>query len=552
MSDWKSRAIPVPQEEGSDWKSRATPVEQPNLPSKNAEAAVEGFGQQATMGYLPQLQAAVGGLIPNPSAKLDQQLQEQGFKISQPEDSYVNRRDQMIARGEQLQEKAPGAYLGGQVAGAIAGSAPTGAALGKVAPALLAPSAGVFGSAVKAAAGGALQGAAANPGDIKGQVQPLQISDRAQQALSGAAMGGLTGGALATTKKGADFIKNLPDTLKNYAELKAFKSTGAMLKDWRKANDFGKVNSIGKAMIKDGLVGPGSTFEDVAEKSAELKSKWGKIIGDTYDAASAELDEPLVAPHLSLAQHKLLDETHLHAPSISNDLAEKFSKELSGKAGGKKALGAISQTLEELAQNGKNPNINQLQDFKESLDDVIKYNRPLNDEPLTKQYLKKIRDELKGKIDARIDALDQIFGNERLKTLKEANKQYGIWAEVSRISKDRVSRENANQMFGLKDTLAALGGAGAGAAIGAARGQDAEGALKGAAMGAAMGGLNKVARTYGNPLLTQGAYGAGQLLSKLPPGIPTAVSQATGGLLSRPGVLGAQAAGLLNQKKNQR
>lgn len=546
-SDWKSRATPVPQADASDWKSRATPIPQPNLPSKNAEAAVEGFGQQATMGYLPQLQAAVGGLIPNPGAKLDKELEAQGFKISQPDDSYVNRRDQMIARGEQLQEKAPAAYLGGQVAGAIAGSAPTGAVLGKVAPALLAPSAGIAGSALKAAAGGALQGAVANPGDVKGDISPIQAPERLQQAGMGALVGGVTGGAVATVKKGADFIKDLPETLKNYAELKAFKSTGAMPSDWKKAGEY-NVHKIGKEMIAQGLVAPGSTFEDVAEKSNELKNKWGKVIGDIYQTVNAEAENPSIFQNMPKPQQELLINTKLNAVDMSKELSDKFSSELTGKAGGKKALNAINQTLEELGQNGNNSNLIQLQEFKSGLDDIIKYNRPLNDEPLTKQYLAKIRDELKDRIESRVDAFDKVFGSDRLSTLREANKQYSVWAPVSHISKDRVMRENANRFASLSDNLAGLGGAGAGAVLGAASGHG----LGGAVAGLAMGGVNKAARLYGNPILTQGAFKAGELMGKLPAGIPTAVSKAAGGLLSRPGVLGAQTAGLLNQKRNQK
>lgn len=55
-----------------------------------------------------------------------------------------------------------------------------------------------------------------------------------------------------------------------------------------------------------------------------------------------------------------------------------------------------------------------------------------------------------------------------------------------------------------------------GAVTGAATGDDLTSKVRNALIGASLGGVNKLGRTYGNPLLSSGMYRAGKALESLP------------------------------------
>ena len=119
------------------------------------------------MGYLPQIQAGIERLLPNPTEQADIELQKQG--ISQPSQDYIALRDENIRRQQQLLEQNPIAYGAGQLAGSVASSAPM-AGVGQ---------ASSFGKRlVDAAKVGATQAALYNPGDVEGEYSGLQLKKR--------------------------------------------------------------------------------------------------------------------------------------------------------------------------------------------------------------------------------------------------------------------------------------------------------------------------------------------------------------------------------------
>ncbi len=152
------------------------------------EAASQGYGQMATLGYLPQLQAKMepitdrlfnlfsgGDTEPAPWEQL----------TSNKED-YTQSRDANIKRIEGLKESNPYSYYGGAGAGMV-----NLAALGPGA-------AGVRGmqtayraklAAQQAAVIGGVYGVLSNPGDAEGVVDELQLSPRLRNAVLGSILG---------------------------------------------------------------------------------------------------------------------------------------------------------------------------------------------------------------------------------------------------------------------------------------------------------------------------------------------------------------------------
>lgn len=537
----------------------------PPSTADKAQASLEGFGQAATAGYLPHLQA----LTEPAETYLLNKITGQNVEP----DNYIQAKDQNIARLQSEEEKTPGYFYGGELAGAIASAPLYGKALGLIPGLAPAEGAGLIKNTAQAAGGGAVMGAIQNPGDTKGELSTLQVPERMTNAYTGAVVGGVTGAVASGIKSASDFIFNTPERLQDWSQLKAAKSAGMMLKDYRQMNARSpsfdpeqRIKQVGQAMIDNGLVRPGSTFEDVADKSLQLKQQAGKIIGDVYESASNALGA-LKPGDLTPEKQALIEKTSLNAKDWAKELSEKFGGitdeegaivkpgDLTGKAGGTSALGAVKTTLDELAQNGNEVNLAKIQQFKSDLDGLINYNKRFDDTPLKNEYLYKVRDFINQKIQARIDALDQVLGSDKLQTLKEANKDYGIWSEVNRISQDRVNRESANRFASLTDTIAGVGGAGSGAMVGALMGGDENktgSILKGAALGSLAGVANHAARLYGNPYAVNAANFTGNTLNKIPRVIPNTMGLIGGAGVVNPAVTGSIASRIANPPKNKK
>jgi hypothetical protein len=148
------------------------------------DATLTGLNNGLTLGYNPQIQGALG-------AGYDALTDNMGSDSLS--ERYLKRRDQEVAREKGVSDKAPIAEGLAQLAGGAAmplpGSAETTA--GKLA---------------LAGARGAGYGALMNPGDKKGEIDPLQLDQRLQNANTGMATGQVLEsaqlGAPAALKKG--------------------------------------------------------------------------------------------------------------------------------------------------------------------------------------------------------------------------------------------------------------------------------------------------------------------------------------------------------------
>lgn len=160
--------------------------------STQGQALLEGFGQGASFGYLPQLQAAAAPLQDAILSKIaSTKLGADLLGVpqdSKPDDStYVERRDENIKRQQKLAAENPVTYGGA----ALAGGLTTG-----IATAGMMPSAGAATAAGRirdAARAGAIYGAVSNPGDVKGEVNLVQAPERIENAGKGMVIGGALG-----------------------------------------------------------------------------------------------------------------------------------------------------------------------------------------------------------------------------------------------------------------------------------------------------------------------------------------------------------------------
>lgn len=285
------------------------------------ESFIQHFGNAATFGYLPQIQAAVEPAI---QAVADKFLPSdpQGFQVQQaPAQDYIQRRDQYIQDQNTMSQEHPTASLLGTIGGAISGGVATGGAIAKGVGAgvgLVAPEmgaqiangvrAGTIGQRLRnaAAIGGAI-GAVRNPGDTQGEISPLQLEDRAKNTATDAALGGVIQGGGEVLGKVGSAIKDASGTLKNYSQLKALKASGAMLKDFRKAFGNSRANELGQAAIDEGLIGVGDDIHAIAQKAKSAQSEVGNNISKIYDSAD-EIAAPAIANNPKTKMSQMIDQ----------------------------------------------------------------------------------------------------------------------------------------------------------------------------------------------------------------------------------------------------
>jgi hypothetical protein len=529
-----------------------------------AQTALENYGQAMTLGYLPQIQAATEPI----SAKIFNAVTGENVEA----DPYLQARDANIARMEKQSAENPKSALAGTAAGII------GSAI--VAPELpILKGAGALKNIGRGAIMGAGYGLAQNPGDVQGEVSPLQVGERLNNAKTGAALGAAVGGAGALIDKGAKALKGSAEVARETANTQAVKAAGGMLKDMRVLNANDKIDEIGKFALDKGIVKAGDTVHDVAEKSDTVREAAGKQLDDIYKAAQeavknqrskiAQQVELSPGPEfisktyepstnldlvqfpnrkkgqfgINLIEKKALNE-HFDKqlgefgtqtemipvgkssiempimpgfnPSMEKDkILSSVSSKLGDSPDKKTALRTAKSYLDQLIETHGNSSLDPktANNIKTELDKQINYSRnPLTKDPAKEQAFTAMRSYINDAVKNHIEMLGKESGNPDLaKQLLAANKEYGFAKQLQTMAEDRVSRETANRMFGLTDTIAGAAGAGAGSIIGAASGHGAEGGL---ALGLLSAGANKLARTAGPGALASAADKAAPILEK--------------------------------------
>lgn len=462
---------------------------------RGLEAFTQGFGNAATFGYLPQIQAAVE---PGIQAVTDMFLpsEPKGFEVKKPESKYLQRRDQYIQQGQQLAQENPNSSLAGNVAGAISGGIATGGAIGNILG--TGTRAATFGGRLgQAAKTGAAIGAIRNPGDTEGEISPLQFGDRAKNIATDALTGAVLQGGIEGVGKAGNAIKNSGSNLKTYAETKLLKASGAMLKDFRKAFGNKRAAELGQSIADEGIVGIGDSINDIAKKAEGVKTEIGNRISSIYDKA-----DELVGPINPSTQGAGFDLNKM-ARDLKKEIAEKYT----GKAGGTAIIDKVSGVLDDISLN-ESVGFKKLKEVRSSIDDLINYSKENKEMGAVQSELRNIRNKIQDNVKSKLSALDELHGTELASEFSKQNKRYSNVAEVSKIASDKAARESSNAAFGLREQI----GTGAGGAIGATIGGPV-GAAIGSVSGAA---IAKVSKQYGTPFVAITANKAAKALESNP------------------------------------
>jgi hypothetical protein len=456
------------------------------------EAFVRHFGNSASFGYLPQIQAATEPVIQKAldffgGDNTDEKLKEQGFQIEEaPSESYAQRRDRATNELNQLSEENPYASTGGKISGAIVNGIATGGALSKAL--------GSTGTATSmgkrfmdAAKSGAAYGAIRNPGDTEGEVNVLQLKDRATNAVKDAATGLVIQGGLEGAKAAGTALNAVGKNLKTFSQNKALKASGAMLKDFRKAVGKKKASELGQTAIDENLVNMGDDVADIAKNAQTSLKDSGSKIGSIYDKAD-----------------EITSISSGDIRKLNNEFIEESANRLKGIDGGKEAAQKLESTLEVLTEN-PNPTFGQLRKLRSSIDDKINHAKEMKDLPVYQEELLHLRNKIQDMVKQKIASVNP----ELSKNLARENKRFSNLSDLAKMSKDKMAREEANAAFGLRERM----GGGTGAVVGAIVGGGVPGAIAGGIAGAV---TTKVARQYGTPFVAITANKIAKALDKNP------------------------------------
>lgn len=408
---WRDRAKPVSQGSGS-WRDRAVPVLDQQAPQSNMiEAGLEGLGQGVTLGYGNELAAALEQVtFPVASFLTGQDVQA---------DPYLEARDKYEQRSKQLQQENPGAYLSGNVGGALAGaiaSAPLTAVKGATGLAKLGNAARI----------GALQGAAMDVENKQGEFS-LGAEDRIKNAI----LGGVLGGAF---QGGTNLMNKTPGVLADTAESLAAKALGAERGSIKQIG-YDKVKAAGRTALDEGLLSPLSSTDDLIARTEALQKQGGNLMGDVYsaiDEAGASTFNPLDT-----------------AVKVENKIGGFYRSPIN-----RGETNQLENTLEAILMRGdKNLPIKEAQVLKQELGKVANWKNNLNitdKEKMARDAYGIVSSAIDEAVDTGANALNSPGLLDKLQRGKDL---FSKTSTMEKLLENKQAREQGNKFFGLTDAI---------------------------------------------------------------------------------------------------
>lgn len=416
-----------------------------------ADTALEGFGKGASLGYLPQLQAAeqkgveaigdakdkalhavgLGHL-----ASTDSQLREQGFDI--PVETYVQARDANIKRQAQQAKDNPVTAKASEIAGELTTAVASSGVL---------PEAGVAKTLAQKVGQGALQGArtgfvygaAQNPGDKAGVVDLIQPNERAENAEKGTAIGATIGGAIPVITKGiSSGAAAASDKLKALAEKSAVNATGATGKQ---AIEF--ADDAGRQLLDRKIVRFGDSQEKIAERASTAVDEVNNQIDSTLSKLQKDgvtVDRNDIYNTVRAAINKL--KSNESQADVAKALENHLNSVIDAADNGGTKIGVadaevIKRGFNKIAKNWADPSAGQAgktmyQTYRNAVEDAATKADP-----------------------------------ETAKTFIDAKKSFGVLSPVMDAAERRAATTAQSPAGGLADVAAAGAGAAGGGPVGA-------------------------------------------------------------------------------------
>lgn len=399
------------------------------------KAGLSGAGNFLTLGHYPEILAAEDKAADYGKGLINK-LRGKPVEESPSFDQGIDTKRSQIRK---LQTDNPYSYGTGTAAAALGGGGLINAGLKGIGlaaeiPTTLASRIGTAGTQ------GMALGTAQNPNTEPGE-HGLNLDKRLQGGMSGGALSTAAQGAAELAKPVIEAAKKIPAKMQDLANSAAFKSTGAMLKDFREAYGKGRLSEIAKEMFDSGLAHVGATYKSIAKGAAQLKEQTGQTIGEIYKTVGDNFTSKVNPNELFSG---LVDAVSSVKPKIGADAFDN------------KMLPVIEDVVKNASKTG---DIRDLHEMMMELDSLINHSKRANELPVVQQGYLAARRFVRNTIDSHIKDFSEVVQDPNLVSeLKALNSKYGNYATISKIASDRVARESANRAFSLTDNMAAGAG----------------------------------------------------------------------------------------------
>lgn len=535
---WKDSAIPV--NPATSWKDSAIPADSTTQPSPSEDPGIGTYLLGAGRNLVENAENTFSGKnLSNIYATVGHGIDKVLPKSMESGLSYTQMRDLADKRLKNQSEEFPEAAVTGKIGGMgaqmyglgklgglvgkgaglvgklltpaaeIAETAPETAQIVKSAPGIIKR---VLIGGGKGAGGAGLLAAAENPGNVEGQVTPLQLDERLSAAKKaapwgfglGSVAGAITGenasNALRSGGKNFAFDASRP-SLKNINQLDYAYSDPSKLKD--------KMSEIGETLLDHNLVDgkpKGSLNLSIAVKNKmrDVGQKFGDYMQLIKNTAQQDPKAPQVGIDVDKIGNYMGENLKQKSPFIEsttthNQTIDDFVSHMKNKSGGK-------LTIEEAEILKGDADADRLANWNEKdSDKVTDTNR------LFRSLSTAIKSQTEEAADKTIDYLqknrpDLLPKDFSYEDFLKTKKDYGNLKWLGDVTLGRAKRDLVNRSSGLSDYLSGIGGG----VAAAASGHPAIAAPAAVAFDLA----NKGARLYGSQVMANGLNKASGLLRK--------------------------------------
>lgn len=414
--------------------------------------ATRGALQGVTLNFGDEIQGAMGAGLQKLVNALPQSVKDRLDLVdADAGDAYRYVRDADRAANKQAQQRSGKAYFGGEIAGGLL--IPGGGA-----------AKGLKGALALGAGMGAAGGLGASEAELTGDNPEYlrAVGDTAKGAALGLAGGGIGHGlglaapavarAIGNRLPGREEIGNV---LRKFAERRAYKAAGPMLKNFRQLADKGgleEAENIGRELLDSDVIGRLDNVEDIAKKLAPLRNEAGEDVGHAIDALDNELATGLKGPNgtqaLSPNPNRGFD-PHKIADRAQRELVDPIAKK--GFPGDRRRVQQLLDEVEAIRSMDRRPmKFRDLEEMKRAYDPEIRFDS--NTPNVVRDAVRDVRGLVQRHVEEGAEALNPKLAD----AFKAAKRRFELLAPAEEMAGDQAFRAQANRMISPSDYLAGL------------------------------------------------------------------------------------------------
>lgn len=360
------------------------------------------------------------------------------------------------------------------------------------------------------ATGGGLNtiGKSALVGGAMGAAEPTHTDNPIKERLGNAAIGagtaGLIHGGVGAVTSAAT---NLGPKVAQEAEDFYVRAIGARPKFFEQATDQ-KISDVAKYAKDSGMVKPGDSISDIADKAYDLKQNVGQQLGSLYKEAKEKAHEFLMN-NTNKDIQDLLMQSQPTIDELKSEVLPQIEQSLKGTdaTGPQKAVENYFNGLKN--QYGEKPlDLEDLHLIKSNLQKEVDWSKSrsdmMNRDVGFATASRNVADKINNHMDVMDGVLEKSDDQSLAKELQSLNKDYGLASTASSLADKASGKARGLNRVGLTDAIL---GAGA---------MNSEQGVPGVVKGLAVGTLSKAARSYGNPITANILDKAGTVLNSWP------------------------------------